>query len=222
MKILIVEDNPDIAEFVKVGLESEGYTVDWAINGQEGSYKARTSEYALIVLDYSLPLKNGFEVCTEIRAAGSSVPIIFLSVVSGTKNKVEALEKGADDYLTKPFHFEELSARIKALLRRPIKIENPIMKIGELALDTQKRIAFRDSEPIYLTKKEFSLLEYLMRNPNTPVSRSMIMERVWSADSDPFSNTVEMHILKLRKKVNAGDKPDIIRNVLGRGYMIEA
>lgn len=221
MKILVVEDDPDIAEFIQVSFESQGYTVEIARDGRQGSYLARTSPFSLIVLDYSLPLKSGLEACTEIRETGSSVPILFLSVLDDAARKIEALTRGADDYLTKPFHLEELMARVKALLRRPTKIQSSVLEIGEMRLDTEKRTAYRLDKPIYLTRKEYSLLEYLMRNPETAVSRSMIMEHVWSADSDPFSNTVEAHILNLRKKVNAGHKRNVIVNIPGRGYAIE-
>lgn len=221
MKILLVEDDPDIADFVRNGLEKEGYAVDTALEGQRGAYMAKTAPYDLIILDNSLPLKNGLDVCSEIRMSGSSVPIIFLSVISDTTRKIEALTRGADDYVTKPFHFEELKARVKALLRRPQKIENSVRIVGDLILDKEKRVAYRENIPLNLTKKEFNLLEYLMRNPSVPASRSMIMEHVWNANSDPFSNTVEVHIVNLRKKINAGDKKDIIFHIPGRGYFIE-
>lgn len=222
MKMLIVEDDPDICEFIKIGFEADGYAVDTAADGQKGSYAARTNSYDAIILDYSLPIKNGLEVCEDIRSSGSSVPVLFLSVIEDTKKKIEALSKGADDYVTKPFHFDELKARVRAVLRRPKKIENPVITIGPVTLDTEKRLAHRDGTPIQLTRKEFSLLEYLMKNPDVPVSRSMIMEHVWNSESDPFSNTVEAHILNLRKKVNNGGKKDIIKNIAGRGYIIDA
>lgn len=221
MKILIIEDDTDVSEFIRVGFEAEGYIADKAYDGEEGSYMARTNKYDAIVLDHSLPIKNGLEVCDEIRGFGSTVPIIFLSVIGDVKRKITALEKGADDYMTKPFSFEELKARVKALIRRPRKIESPIIKIGELIVDTEKQLVFRNDIPIYLTKKEYNLLEYLIRNHGTVVSRGMIMEHVWDANSDPFSNTIEAHILNLRKKVNIGSQKDIIRNVPGRGYIIE-
>ncbi len=221
MKMLIIEDDPDIREFVKIGFEAEGYAVDTASDGQQGSFMARTNAYGIIVLDYSLPSKNGFEICDEIRGTGSSVPIVFLSVIGDTKKKIEAFNKGADDYITKPFHFDELRARVKALLRRPQTIENPVIKVGEMTIDTEKRIAYRDGIAIQLTKKEYGLLEYLMRNPDIALSRSMIMEHVWNAESDPFSNTIEAHVLNLRKKIGGPGKKDIIISVPGRGYMIE-
>ena len=222
MKLLIIEDDPDISEFIKIGFQADGYAVDTAVDGPQGSFMARTNTYDAVILDHSLPLKNGLEVCEEIRGAGASVPILFLTVLGDMKRKLEAFTKGADDYMTKPFHFEELKARIKALQRRPKKIENSVLTIGEMTLDTEKRIAYRGGIPIHITRKEYGLLEYLMRNPDIAVSRSMIMEHVWNAESDPFSNTVEAHILNLRKKLNIAGKKDIIKNVPGRGYIIDA
>ncbi len=222
MKILIIEDDPDISLFIKIGFETEGYVVDRSLDGEEGSYMARTNKYDVIILDNSLPIKNGLEVCDEIRGSGSTVPIIFLSVIGDVKRKIIALEKGADDYMTKPFSFEELKARVKALIRRPRKIENTIIKVGELSLDTEKQIAYRNKKTIYLTRKEYNLLEYLVRNHGMIVSRGMIMEHVWDASSDPLSNTIESHIVNLRKKVNIGNSKDIIKNIPGRGYIIDA
>lgn len=221
MKILIVEDDVEISEFIKIGFEADGFIVDKAYDGEEGSYKARTNIYDVIILDNSLPIQNGIEVCRDIRAIGSSVPIIFLSVIGDTEKKIDAIEKGADDYITKPFSFDELRARVKALLRRPKKIEIPIMKVGELVLDKEKKEAYRNEISLNLTRKEYNLLEYLMRNPGIVVSRTMIMEHVWSAESDPFSNTVEAHMSNLRRKINSGGQKDIIKNLTGRGYMIE-
>lgn len=219
MRILIIEDDKSIGEFVEQGLKAEGFAVDRKENGKDGSYTARTGSYDIVVIDYSLPLKNGIEVCGEIRDAGKTMPIIFLSVIGDVKNKIKALERGADDYMTKPFSFEELKSRIRALLRRPKKIENPIIKSGDISINTEKQIAYIKDKPVYLTKKEYNLLEYLMRNMGTIVSRSMIMEHVWDAESDPFSNTVEAHIMNLRKKINS--ERNFIRNMPGRGYIID-
>jgi DNA-binding response OmpR family regulator len=221
MKLLIIEDDPDIRDFIGDGFKSEGYTVDLAAQGDQGSYLARVNDYDAIILDYSLPLKNGLEVCDEVRASGIGTPILFLSVISDTQTKIAALSKGADDYLTKPFFFDELRERIKALLRRPRKITDSTMTRGELVLDTEKRTVERAGKPIYLTRKEYSLLEYLMRNAEMAVSRSMILEHVWNADSDPFSNTVEAHIMRLRRKINTGFDTELIKNIPGRGYVIE-
>lgn len=223
MKILIVEDDEGIRDFLKTSLVVELHTVDTAANGMDGSFLARTNPYDVIILDYSLPEKNGLGVCQDIRAAGIETPILFLTVNNEIKKKVNALEKGADDYMTKPFSFEELRARIHALARRPRHIENSLLKAKDLLLDIKRQTAKRSSGQIYLTRKEYSLLEYLMRNKNTVVSRAMIMEHVWNADSDPFSNTVEAHILNLRKKLyNKTDTEDFIKNIPGRGYIIDA
>jgi DNA-binding response OmpR family regulator len=221
MKILIVEDDMDIATFIQDGLKSEGFIADIAHDGKEGSFMARTSSYDLIILDYSLPEKNGVEVCSEIRNKGFSMPILFLSVRDETQKKIEALEKGADDYMTKPFSFEELLARVKALLRRPSKIKDSIIKIGDLTLDTNKKTVAKGKSSLTLTRTEYNLLEYLMTNHGIVVSRSMILEHVWDAESDPFSNTVEAHILKLRRKIGVDGGPDLIKNIPGRGYILE-
>jgi DNA-binding response OmpR family regulator len=222
MKILIIEDDIEIADFIRTGFEAGSHTVDITNNGKDGSYAARTNTYDIIIIDYSLPKKNGIKVCEEIRAAGKMVPVLFLTVVTDIGKKVEALEKGADDYITKPFSFNELQARVRALLRRPHKIESQILSAGDLALNTERQTATRDGIAIYLTRKEYTLLEYLMQNQGTILSRGMIMEHVWNADSDPFSNTIEAHILNLRKKINIGKSRDIIRNIPGRGYTIDA
>lgn len=221
MKILVIEDDKETADFLQAGLEADSFTVDIASDGVQGSYLARTTAYDVIILDYSLPGKNGMTVCEEIRASGSESHIIFLTVDNFTRHKISALEKGADDYMTKPFSFDELKARIRALMRRPRKIESPVLMVDNLVLNTEKQVAHRDCEPVYLTRKEYILLEYLMKNRGTVLSRGMIMEHVWNAESDPFSNTVEAHILNLRKKINSGDKRDLIRNIPGRGYIID-
>lgn len=222
MKILVIEDDVSTANFLEIGLEAESFTVDVAHDGAQGSYLARTSAYDVIIIDYSLPSKDGMMVCKEIRASGSESHIIFLTMDNINRHKVTALEAGADDYMTKPFSFDELKARIRALLRRPRKIESPILTVDNLVLDTEKQIAHRNNKPIYLTRKEYILLEYLMRNKGTVLSRGMIMEHVWNAESDPFSNTVEAHILNLRKKINSRNRKDMIRNIPGRGYIIDA
>ena len=222
MKLLIIEDDRDISEFLKTCFEAESYAVDVVHDGAEGSYAARTNEYSAILLDYSLPKKNGVIITQEIRAAGKSTPIIFITVIGELGRKIDAFEKGADDYITKPFSFEELRARVRAITRRPRKIEGKIIQIGDITLNKEKQIVERNNVAIYLTRKEFNLLEYLMSNQDVVLSRGMIMEHVWNADSDPFSNTIESHILNLRKKINAGRPNDLIRNIPGRGYMIES
>lgn len=220
MKILIIEDDVDISSFIKDNLTEDTYSVEIAKDGPDGSFLARTNYYDVIIMDYSLPSKDGVSVCEEIRSSGVETPIIFLTVHTEVKKKVKALEKGADDYMTKPFSIEELKARIQALVRRPRKIESPILIVGDLVLDTQKRTVRRGSTSIYLTRKTYDLLEYLMRNKGTVLSRGSIMEYVWNSDGDPFSNTIEAHILNLRKKINIKGKKDILKNIPGRGYIM--
>lgn len=220
MKILFVDDDAELREVVRDNLEAESYTVDVAPDGKKGSYMARTNHYDLVILDYSMPEKNGAVVAKEIRDGGFSMPILFLSVIDDTEKKVAVLEGGADDYLEKPFAYAELSARVRAILRRPPEIKHEIMTVGGIAIDPAKHSASLDGSPLYLTRKEFNLLYYLVRNKGLILSRSMIMEHVWNADSDPFSNTIEAHITNLRKKLHQGSR-EFIRNVPGRGYMID-
>jgi len=221
MKILIIEDDPLIAETLRNGLTSAAHSVEIAENGNDGSFMARSFEYDLIILDYSLPKKDGLVVCREIRALGKQMPIIFLSVTDDPDIKVSAFECGADDYMTKPFSLQELFARIKVLSRRPAKVTTPNLSVHDLVIDPDKNSVVRGERRIRTTRKEFCMLEYLVRHAGTVLSRAMLMEHVWTADSNPFSNTVEAHMRNLRKKINAGRKPNLIANVPGRGYVID-
>lgn len=220
MKILIIDDDIELANYLKESFISNTNNVDTAYNGTDGSYLARVNMYDVVIIDYSLPDKSGLIVCSEIRNAGSNCAIIFLSMNQNSQNKVACLEAGADDYMTKPFSLEELNARIKALLRRPRKIESAILVYNDLILDIKKQEIKKSGIGIYLTRTEYNILEFLLRNKGMIVSRSMIMEYVWSAESDPFSNTVEAHITNLRKKLGKNNDEEIIRNVTGRGYII--
>lgn len=222
MKILLVEDDNEISKFIKDNLTEDIFTVEVAKNGSDGSFLARTNYYDVIVMDHSLPTRDGITVCEEIRMSGILTPIIFLTIHNDVRKKVLALEKGADDYMTKPFAIEELRARIMALSRRPQKIEETILEADDLILDTRRRTVYRGDTQIYLTRKTYNLLEYLMKNKGTVLSRGIIMEYVWNSESDPFSNTVEAHILSLRKKINIEGKRDILKNIPGRGYIIES
>jgi DNA-binding response OmpR family regulator len=222
MKVLIVEDDKQIREFLKPSLEAEYFVVDTAEEGLTGSELARNNTYDLIILDNVLPGKNGYDICKDIRSQGKSTPIIILSVVADTPKKVDLLNCGADDYLTKPFSFEELVARIRALLRRPTEFKAEVLVADDLQLDTAQHSVHRSGQDIYLTRKEFELLEYLMRNQGRVLSRGMIMEHVWDMNADPFSNTIETHILNLRRKIDAGGKSKLIQTLPGRGYRIAA
>lgn len=220
MRILIIDDDELLCETLRVSLQSENYTVDIAYDGDAGSFMARTNDYDLIIVDGILPKRSGLKVCEEIRGAGKTVPILMLSIQNAIPNKVAVFDRGADDYLTKPFSYEELRARIKALLRRQKPMSIPIITVDDLTIDSNKQRVWKAGKEAHLTKKEFSLLEYLMKNAYNVVSRGMIMEHVWNAEADPFSNTIESHILNLRKKVDTG-KTKLIHNVPGRGYKID-
>lgn len=220
MRILIIEDDKEIIKFLKPSLEGENFIVDVAEDGEKGSFLARTNDYDLIILDKNLPKKDGNCVCKDIRKKGKNTPILILSVEVGIDTKVKFLNDGADDYLTKPFSFEELLARIKALLRRPEKIEKDILEIDDLILDKNRKVVSRNDQEIYLTRKEFALLEYLMKNQGMALSRGMIMEHVWDMNVDPFSNTIETHILNLRRKIEHKNTKQLIQTLPGRGYRI--
>lgn len=220
MRILVIEDEYGIASLLKTGLESEYFVVDVAADGETGSYLARTNEYDLIILDNMLPKKSGKEVCSEIRQAGKTTPIIILSVQSELLTKVDLLDRGADDYLTKPFSFEELLARIRALLRRPPSISESALSVRNIVLDLHQHTVEKEGVTIYLTRKEFMLFELLLRRKGAVVSRAMIIEHVWDMHTDPFSNTLESHILNLRKKVDDPNCESVIKTVPGIGYKV--
>lgn len=218
MKILIIDDERAIAEFLKVGLETRLFDVEVAYDGERGAFLGRTGSYDLIILDYNLPKLNGAEVLKEIRCERKHTPVIMLSVKSEMITKKEIFELGADDYLTKPFLFEELFLRIKAILKRPAKVEGNVFKIDNLTLSTKTNIVRRGSKELYLTRREFTLLEYLMRNRGKIVSRQQILEQVWDYNADPFSNSIEAHITSLRRKLNINKNRNLIYNFPGRGY----
>lgn len=220
MRVLIVEDDIDLMNQLRKKLEARTFAVDIAQNGESGSYLARVNDYDIIILDDSLPKKNGADVCREIREANKTTPIIMVSGTIAIKEKVYLFREGADDHMTKPFSFEELLARIQAILRRPKLQHKPILSIDKVRLDCHNQQVTCGEKQVYLTRKEFALLEYLMRNKGSVVSRSMIMEHVWNDTTDPFSNTIESHILNLRKKIDSKRKC-LIQNIPGRGYKID-
>lgn len=221
MRLLVVEDEPKIAEFLRTSLRAEYYAVDIISDGEDASYAARTNDYDCLILDNILPRKTGLEVCREVREAGKTMPILILSVKSDTSEKVQFLEAGADDYMIKPFSLEELLARLKALLRRPTEIEEEVYEVDDLVLDLRRHTVTRGDKDIHLTKKEFMLLAYMLRNRGVVLSRGMIMEHVWDMNADPFSNTIESHILSLRKKIDKGARVKLIHTVSGRGYKLD-
>ena len=220
MKILIIEDNIAFGKVLKDSLEAEAYAVDIEDDGEKGLYRAKTNEYDAIVLDDILPGKQGSEICKELRENGKTTPIIFMSGDSPTEKKVKLLDGGADDYLAKPFTFQEMNARLRAVLRRPHILQYGKVKIGDLILDEATATARCGDKSIRLTAKEFSLLQYLMKNAGRIISHSMILEHVWEGGVDEFSNMVETHIYNVRRKMDGLGVKKLIHTVSGRGYMI--
>ena len=219
MKALIVEDDSSIRNVLRMGLTHKSFAVDEADNGETGSYLARVNNYDVIILDNVLPKKMAKEICTEIRSARVTTPIILLSGRSDVLTKIDLLRSGADDYITKPFSFEELLARISAVTRRPDTIVDAVFIIGNIKLNTHTHEITRNGRRLTLTRKEFAIVELLMRNESRIISRSMIMEHVWNNEVDVFSNTVESHILNIRRKL--GDtRRKLIQNVPGKGYRV--
>lgn len=220
MKILVIDDNLSIRNILKLALEQKSFAVDLAEDGEKGSFLARTNDYDLIILDNVLPQKNGGYVCKEIRDYGKFTPILMLSEKSDVLTKIELLDLGADDYMTKPFSFEELFARIRTILRRPDRIDADKIIAHDLVLDKIRQTLFKDNKEILLTKKEYGLIELLMTKQNIILTRAQILEKVWDINRDPFSNTIETHILNLRRKI--GDKnKKIIESIPSRGYRLK-
>ena len=223
MRLLLVEDDHRVARFVQKGLEAERFRVDIAADGEHGVELGLTGVYDVILLDLILPAKDGIKVCQELRRAGINTPILMLTAKDTVEDKVLGLGVGADDYLTKPFAFEELLARIQALVRRPQELDlSPAVEVADLTLDKNTHELVRAGKPIELTPTEFALIEYLMRNPNRVLSRTMIEERVWGYRHDPLTNVVDVYIGRLRQKIDRGFDPPLIHTVRGAGYMLKA
>jgi len=220
MKILVVEDEQRVAQFIQKGLKEEGHAVDCAYDGEEGGFLAEVNEYDLIILDLMLPKKSGLSVCSEIRERGVSTPVLMLTARDAVQDKVRGLDAGADDYLTKPFVFDELLARVRALLRRSSESKTPVLKILDLELDPMSRRVTRGGTPIRLTTKEYALLEYMMRNPDRVLSRTRIGEHVWDMNFDPESNVIDVYVSHLRNKVDKGFDVALIHTLRGQGYML--
>jgi DNA-binding response OmpR family regulator len=221
MRILVVEDEKRLADFIKNGLEEQHFSVDLAHNGEDAEYLALTNEYDLLILDILLPKKNGWEVCESLRNKDLDTPIIMLSALSDVSDRIKGLNKGADDYLPKPFVIAELVARVKALLRRSYHLSQPAIKIKDLVFDITARTVKRDGEEIALTNKEFALLEYLILNKNKVVTRTMISEHVWDIHFDPGSNVIDVIINFLRKKIEKNGEERLIHTIRGTGYMLK-
>ncbi|MGE5365259.1 MAG: response regulator [Bacteroidota bacterium] len=220
MKILIVEDEKKVAAFIKKGLEEEYYTVDTAPDGIQGLELALRDEYDLIILDIMLPRKDGITLLKELRTEHIQTPVMMLTAKDTVENKVEGLDSGADDYLTKPFAFEELLARVRALLRRHDTDKSVYLKAGDLELNTQTHVVFRKGTEISLTPKEYSILEYLMKNKNRIISRTRLSEHVYEYHFDPDTNVIDVYINKLRNKIDKEFDIPLLHTVRGVGYTI--
>jgi DNA-binding response OmpR family regulator len=220
MRILITEDEKDLADALARGLRQQGYAVDIAIDGEEAPAMVEVNDYDLIILDLNLPKIDGVEVCQRIRAAGSPVGILMLTARSSLDDRVNGLDQGADDYLVKPFHFPELLARVRAILRREGETRDPILRIGDLVLDPNAIKGYYRGSEIVFTTKEFAILEYLMRNAGRVISQEELLEHVWNEDANMFTQAVKVHIKNIRNKLNTAGAGDLISTVKGRGYLL--
>lgn len=220
MKILVIEDDPTVGQFVKRGLEEHRWGVDLVANGDDGEKLALSGNYDLIILDMRLPGKSGLQVLNDLRSRGFERPVLVLTAQDAIDAKVATLRAGADDYVTKPFAFEELLARVEALSRRPRAIASPALKIADLELHLDTRQVSRGAEPIELTPKEYTVLEYLMRHAGRVMSRTLITEYAWGYHFDPGTNIVDVVINHLRKKIDASHSVRLIHTIRGVGYVI--
>ncbi len=220
MKILVIEDDEKLSEALKIGLEKEGYAVDVLHDGETGERRLKVNHmnYDLVILDLLLPKMSGIEVCKSLRSKGILVPILILTGMEATDDKVFALDSGADDYLTKPFSIQELLARVRALLRRPKEALPTELHVRDVVLSPSTRRVYRAGREVPLTLKEFGVLEYFMRHPNQVVSRDQILDHVWDFDFASFSNIVDVHINNLRKKINEGGDENYLETIRGVGY----
>ena len=219
MRILVVEDEQKVADFIQTGLEQEGFAVDVLREGSSAAEQARTIDYDAVVLDLMLPGRSGFDVLRDIRARKPALPVIVLTARDGIADRVVGLDSGADDYMVKPFALAELSARVRAVLRRGAPKEN-VLRIADLEMDTLARSVRRGGRRIDLTFKEYALLEYMLRNAGRPLTRSLIIEHVWDIHFDSISNVVEVHINALRNKIDRGFGKALIQTVRGVGYVL--
>jgi two-component system, OmpR family, response regulator len=221
MKILVIEDDPTVGQFVKRGLEEQRFGVDLVGNGEEGERLASSDSYDLVILDMRLPGKPGLQVLHSLRARGVTCPVLVLTAQDAVDAKVQTLRAGADDYVTKPFAFEELLARVEAVSRRPRALSTPALRVDDLVLDRDTREVRRANVPIELTPKEYAVLEYLARHAGKVMSRTLITEYAWGYHFDPGTNIVDVVINHLRKKIDAGHDRKLIHTVRGVGYVVK-
>ncbi len=222
MRVLLVEDEPRVARFIAKGLRENAYAVDVARDGEEALYYAGVIEYDLVILDVMLPVKDGYAVCRELRAGGFRPPILMLTALGAVDDKIAGLDCGADDYLTKPFDFKELLARLRALLRRAAQFRPETIHVADLSLNTGTHAVTRASKPIGLTAKEYALLEFLMLNENRVVNREQISQHVWDESFDPLTNIIDVYVKRLRSKIDAGFQRPLIHTRRGEGYVLSA
>jgi heavy metal response regulator len=222
VRILVVEDEKKVASFIKKGLEEEGYAVDTATDGEEGLAMSLAQVYDLIILDIRLPKRDGLQVLKALRQDKVMTAVLLLTVRATIEDKVLGLDAGADDYLTKPFAFQELLARVRALLRRRVAADPTILQVADLRLDPARRTVSRGTERIDLTAREFALLDYLMRHPGRVLTRTMIAEHVWDYDFDTSTNVIDVYVNYLRKKIDTGREPKLLHTVRGVGYVLRA
>ena len=220
MRVLIAEDDPGVQRFIAKGLKEQAYAVDAVATGPEALEQAEINSYDVIILDVMLPGLGGFEVCRRLREAGLKIPVLMLTARDAVEDRIAGLDHGADDYLTKPFEFRELLARLRALLRRPSELKPAQLSVANLTLDTAAQVATRGDRRISLTHKEYSLLEYLVRNTGRIVGRAEIAEHVWDEHFDPFSNLIEVYVNRLRRKIDAPKETPLLHTKRGAGYML--
>ena len=221
MRILVVEDERKIAQFIKRGLKEEGYAVDAGYDGEEGHFLATTNDYDAIILDVMLPKMDGIALCRKLREEKVTTPLIMLTAKGETHDKVSGLNSGADDYLTKPFDFEELLARVRAQLRKKERASATKLKVGDLEMDLLTHRITRAGQEIELTTKEYALLEFFMRDPGQVKTRTMIAEHVWDIHFDTDTNVIDVFVSYLRRKIDQGFKKKLLQTVRGRGYILK-
>lgn len=218
MRVLIVEDNPRLAASIQQAISEQGHSAHVCLTGYEAEDLAAEDVYDMYILDVMLPDRSGIDICKNLRTMGISAPVLMLTALSNTTNKVEGLDAGADDYLTKPFEYDELVARVRALLRRGTASQSTKLTVDDVELDLSRRSVKRDGESIKFTSKELALLEYFMRNPDRVLTRSSIMQSVWETEYEPGSNIVDVYVSNLRKKLTENGGKQLIHTMIGTGY----
>ena len=221
MRVLLVEDDADVARFIRKGLTEETYAVDVAESGEQAMYLASLNAYDAAILDVMIPAPDGMEVCRRLRKSGSTLPILMLTALDTVDQKIAGLDAGADDYLAKPFEFRELLARMRALMRRGGATISAVLDAGDLQIDTRSHRVTMNGQSLTLTTKEYSVLEYLARNAGRIVTREEIAEHVWNEDYDPFTNLIEVYINRLRRHIETVSERKLIHTVRGAGYMLQ-